>query len=319
MRILDLFSGMGGFSYGFLKASRKTGVPVEITAIDSWNYAIESISSNLRITAFRQDLTRYLPEGHYDIVIGGPPCRPWSALNVQKRGIRHPDYRLLSVFYENVFRLRPTVFIMENVPLLANDPAFERYVLKAEKNGYSVIFSVYRYSDFGAATRRRRLFVIGIMGSDAAGVVARLEMMKAPAKTVQEATWDLKDADGFPDHQWSHPRTIYKYYKKYKDGKFGWYILRWNEPAPSFGNVNKTYILHPEGTRVISAREAMRIMGFGDDYIFPPGVPLSAKYQMIADAVSPVFSEKLGVAVIEHLSSTAEMVGEKPEKLSMEI
>ncbi len=318
MQILDLFSGMGGFSYGFLKASRKTGVPVEITAIDSWKYAVESISRNLRVMAFRQDLNKYLPKGHYDIVIGGPPCRPWSALNVEKRGMLHPDYRLLSVFYRIVFRLRPAVFIMENVPLLVRDPAFEKYVLRAEKKGYSVSFSVYRYSDFGAATRRKRLFVIGIMGSDVTKVAGRLEMMKAQAKTVQEAIGDLKDPDSFPDHQWSHPRTIYRYYEKYKAGKFGWYILRWNEPAPSFGNVNKTYILHPEGTRVISAREAMRIMGFGDDYVFPPDVPLTAKYQMIADTVSPVFSEKLGVAVIEHLSSTG-MVEEKPEKLSMEI
>ncbi|MEM0143204.1 MAG: DNA cytosine methyltransferase, partial [Candidatus Parvarchaeum sp.] len=97
------------------------------------------------------------------------------------------------------------------------------------------------------------------------------------------------------DHEWPKLKTINKYKKYYRTGKFGWHVLNWNEPAPSFGNIMKTYILHPDSfeggdMRVISVREAMLLMGFPKDYHFPKGIGLGARYQMVADSVSPVFS-----------------------------
>ena len=57
----------------------------------------------------------------------------------------------------------------------------------------------------------------------------------------------------------------------------------------------KTYILHPNSfnggdTRVISVREALLLMGFPKSYHFPKGQGLCARYQMVADSVSPSFS-----------------------------
>lgn len=47
------------------------------------------------------------------------------------------------------------------------------------------------------------------------------------------------------DHTWPEFKTIHKYYKFYKTEKYGWYILKWDKPSPSLGNVTKTYVLHP--------------------------------------------------------------------------
>jgi len=47
---------------------------------------------------------------------------------------------------------------------------------------------------------------------------------------------------------------------------------------------------------VISVREALHIMGFPEEYKFPQ-VGLGARYQMVADAVSPVFSKVAAQAV----------------------
>ena len=48
-----------------------------------------------------------------------------------------------------------------------------------------------------------------------------------------------------PDHEWPQLRTIDKYRSYYESGKYGWSKLKYDEYAPSFGNVMKTYILHP--------------------------------------------------------------------------
>ena len=34
----------------------------------------------------------------------------------------------------------------------------------------------------------------------------------------------------------------------------------------------------------------MAIMGFGDDFMFPEGMGMSMRYQMVVDSVSPIFS-----------------------------
>ena len=103
----------------------------------------------------------------------------------------------------------------------------------------------------------------------------------------------------FPDHEWAHLKTIRKYRKYYKTGKYGWYKLNYYSPAPSFGNIMKTYTLHPKadifGTsdkwlRVLSVREVMSIMGFPESFRFPKHMGHTIKYQMIADVISPKFS-----------------------------
>ena len=104
-------------------------------------------------------------------------------------------------------------------------------------------------------------------------------------------------------------RTIGKYDDKYSSGKFGWHQLRWDETAPSFGHVGKTYTLHPDGKdgdrRVVSPREVMALLGFPDAFRFPSTVPRTSKYRMVADAVSPIFGRALATAITRSMSARA--------------
>jgi site-specific DNA-cytosine methylase len=90
--------------------------------------------------------------------------------------------------------------------------------------------------------------------------------------------------------------TIEKYRDRYESGRYGWKRLDWDVPAPSFGSVAKTYILHPDSwengrpARVLSVREVLSLLGFSRDFRFPPGTPLHHRYRMVANAVSPIFA-----------------------------
>ncbi len=142
-----------------------------------------------------------------------------------------------------------------------------------------------------------------------------LRGLRSAPNTVRSRIWELRGLEkaGQPDHVWPELNTIDRYRKMglYESGKYGWYKLNWDEPSPSFGNVMKTYILHPDSfnggqsTRVISIREALLIMGFDEQYTFPEGLGLGARYQMIADSVSPVFSRALAESVYRTLTSTS--------------
>jgi len=291
MKVLDLFCGMGGLTRGFEKAGFK------VVSVDISQYVEKTFKLNNKSKFINADLSEELIEGDYDVIIGGPPCKPWSSVNLVKRGKDHPDYCLISRFFQHIKYHLPKIFIIENVPPLGKDETFKKHADELKKYNYSTMSKVVMYSDYGAPTRRRRLITFGIKKGDASAFFQKLSKNKCSPKTVKDAIWKLRNLKkrAIPDHDWPELRTIKKYYRYYKTGKFGWYILKWNEAAPSFGNVMKTYILHPDAfngkpPRVISVKEALLIMGFDRKFRFPEDVGLGMKYQMIADAVSPSFS-----------------------------
>ena len=78
-----------------------------------------------------------------------------------------------------------------------------------------------------------------------------------------------------------------------------YYVLRWNEQSnliPAHLYKDGLRHIHPDGeqARSITVREAARLQGFPDDYVFIG--TLAEAYKMIGNAVPPVFSKKLAEA-----------------------
>ena len=294
IRVLDLFCGAGGFSLGF----KKQGFPIKGVDINPWSEKIFTLN---RIGDFeRKDLQSEHVKGNFNIVLGGPPCRPFSSVNLLKRGERHPNYPLVERYFDHISSIRPDLFFMENVPPVRNYKIFLDSVERIRKEGYYVEPHVIHYSEFGASTKRRRLIVFGGLNKELVQKIIRIfNERKREPKTVGDVIKKYEDIaeKGYPDHEWPHLKTIYKYKDKYESGQYGWYKLDYSQPSPSFGNVMKTYILHPNSdnngnpSRVISVREAMEIMGFPPEFHFPEKMGIGIRYQMVVDVVSPTISE----------------------------
>ena len=123
MRILDLFCGCGGFSLGF----RRVFPEAEIIGVDLDRWACRTYQRNRVGQAVRADV-RHLPirleQGLFDIIIGGPPCEPFSKVNRIKRGRKHPLWDLVLWFLYYVIAFHPKVWVMENVPDILKDPFY---------------------------------------------------------------------------------------------------------------------------------------------------------------------------------------------------
>jgi len=223
-------------------------------------------------------------------------------VNVTRRQGKHPDRHLLGCFFKHVLKIKPKIFLMENVPSVRNDGSYKFWTRKTAKDGYSLLARVIVYSDYGAPTSRKRLITVGVrkttLRADPEVFFRNLGQYRRKPVSVRKAIWWARKLDhgAYDNHVWSNLKTIGKYRDLYRTNKYGWYKLRYSDPSPSFGNILKTYILHPEAgrdgfpERVLSVREALCIMGFRKTFKLPRDLGLTKKYQMIADAVSPVVS-----------------------------
>jgi len=171
MKVVDLFSGCGGISYGL----EQQGFDVRI-GIDIDNSAIATFSGNhdqsVGLAADINVLTgeEILSEAQtprIDIVVGGPPCQGFSLSGARRH--RDPRNKLYLSFIRLVEELSPRVVIIENVPgmvSLYKGAAHREVVANLSSLKYTVTHKVLRASDYGVPQHRRRVFYVGIKGKE---------------------------------------------------------------------------------------------------------------------------------------------------------
>lgn len=199
MRLVDLFCGSGGFSRGAHQAGFDVAAAVDIDPIltSSYRYNFPNTELYLRDVAQLDGATLTgLAGGRIDGIFGGPPCQGFS--DIGRRDPTDIRRKLLGHFFRIVAEVEPTFFVMENVRgLLSSHSRGELdAALELVEDRYHVSEpTIWDASDFGAATRRKRVFVVGMHKDKASPVRPEdLSGWKKPAATVRDAISDLQAA-----------------------------------------------------------------------------------------------------------------------------
>lgn len=123
-KVLDLFSGAGGMSLGFIQ----TGKFHVAVAVEKHPHAQSTYKRNHKETVVLGDIleiTNYddfkSKFGDFDVIVGGPPCQGFSNANRQKNHIISQNNILVKKFVEVIENLKPIAFVMENVRMLRSE------------------------------------------------------------------------------------------------------------------------------------------------------------------------------------------------------
>lgn len=198
--VVSLFSGAGGFDWGFRQAGFTTQLAVEIEAAPAQTLAHNLDLHLVTPDTLTSDSTGIVIHGDVqavdfrrfahlqpDVVIGGPPCQDFSVMTGHKRkGIDGRRGTLYREFLRALMFLQPAMFVFENVPGLTsvNDgrtyqtirrdlQALEEYrhdtaargevVPDTPINNYVLLFEgVVDAPVIGVPQTRRRLIIVGI-------------------------------------------------------------------------------------------------------------------------------------------------------------
>ena len=208
MRVVNLFSGCGGFACGAEQEGFSVVLAIDNDAILSSSFRRNFPSAKFLLSDVSKidgDTIKNQVGIEVDGIIGGPPCQGFSVIG--RRNPEDPRRQLIWHFFRLVTEVMPRFFVMENVSGLGYSGSREvlEGALGLVSNAYWVLGPfILDASEFGAATKRRRLFVVGIhkRASDPM-VQSDLLGFRRRATTVSEAISDLKDAvfvsesDGF--------------------------------------------------------------------------------------------------------------------------
>ncbi len=198
--VIGLFSGAGGLEIGAEWAGADVRLCVEIDPVacqtlrlnPTWHRGVvlEADVTKLDGAGLRKmaGLSRHEP----CLVIGGPPCQPFSKLSywtdsgedsryrrARARGEKaerpapiteaRPDARrsLVDEFWRLVLETRAEGFLFENVPSIThprNKAVLDRLIESAESAGYGVLFLRVNAVEYGVPQCRHRVVLLGLRG-----------------------------------------------------------------------------------------------------------------------------------------------------------
>lgn len=233
MKLVDLFSGCGGFSLGAHQAGFRVTAAFDNDPILASSYAYNFPNTRMvfeDVSKLSGAAVRRAAGGHVDGVFGGPPCQGFS--DIGKRHPEDPRRELVGHFFRVVREVRPSFFVMENVRGLAYSDS--RKVLddglRLMEDEYAILGpQIWDAAQFGAATKRARLFIIGVHKDDGDALAPDdiTAQQKTPA-TVRAAISDLQGAealgneDGFDVWRITRLGRPYEYARSLRspDGRF---------------------------------------------------------------------------------------------------
>ena len=279
-----------------------------------------------------------LSRGDCDLVVGGPPCQGFSRQRRGTTEDARND--LVHEFLRLVIEIEPRMFLMENVGALggprgrAHLPAL---LDTAEAAGYRVQKRVLDAAEYGVPQRRRRLFLVGErVDREARFVFPSPTHRDGAFLTVRQAIADLPSpmtdparAALIPNHGMDNISPLNRRRISHVPEGGGradippelrlpchaldvdtvghravYGRLSWDRPSGTIttkcNSFTRGRFAHPSEDRNISMREAARLQGFPDEFVFLGG-KVDVAHQ-VGNAVPPPLARQLGLALIAALT-----------------
>lgn len=219
-KVIDLFCGIGGFSYGF-EMTKKFEV---VIGADIWNVALNTFKTNHKNTKLiNEDLTKMDEhfwdeyKGKIDVIIAGPPCQGFSMSGKRQVGDKRNS------LFEEVVRItsvvQPKYVVIENVVGLLSMKNSEgqdiKELIKSEFNnlGYNAQYKVLNAAEYGVPQARKR--VVFLISKDYPLVYPKPYLDEKHFVTVGDALGNV-DPDG---DEYLEAKTSYQKLMKGKTNK----------------------------------------------------------------------------------------------------
>jgi DNA (cytosine-5)-methyltransferase 1 len=167
-KAIDLFSGCGGFSYGFQQAGFHVVLGVDNTEVALKTFKVNHDNSSTMLLDLHSDesinkIVENVSEQEIDVIIAGPPCQGFSLTG--SRNSNDERNSLFQAVFKLAERIKPQALIIENVPGLLRlyDGKAERQIREECKRlNYTCNPKILFAPDYGVPQIRKRVFFVAL-------------------------------------------------------------------------------------------------------------------------------------------------------------
>lgn len=256
-RVVDLFCGAGGSTVGWKDA----GYDV-VLGVDHSQAALATYRANHGHDIRKLDLrhvehaARIIASYRPDIIVGSPPCTDFSPAGKRVEGAAA---NLTRSFAEIVARVLPRVFVLENVSQVRRSRAYADACAILTRAGYGLSVAILDASRCGVPQRRRRLFLVGMLGAPDGWADL------AQGLAVEPLSLRAAFGSAFPAHHYRHPcnskrRAIFSAEEPSPT------IRGTSRPVPPGYKRREGDTAPPGKVRALTSRERAAIQSFPADY-----------------------------------------------------
>jgi DNA (cytosine-5)-methyltransferase 1 len=338
--VVDIFCGIGGFTYGLQQAGLSVVAGIDSDA--SCEYAYELNNNALficrNVEKFKgRDIIRLLDGYDVKMLVGCAPCQPFSHHQKDKKNReKHKDWRLLYQYARLIRETKPDVVAMENVPELENERVFADFIKTLEDEHYFVNYQIVSAADYGVPQRRRRLILLASVFKP----IKLIEKTHEKYVTVRDTIYGLPEIEAgvknsddrlhvanalseknlkrircsVPGGTWRDwPEELVANCHKGKTGRtypsvYG--RMKWDDLSPTittqFTCFGTGRFGHPCQDRALTLREGALIQTFPMAYSFVPDdreVLIKIVARQIGNALPPRLAEIIGISIQRHLNN----------------
>jgi DNA (cytosine-5)-methyltransferase 1 len=292
--VIDLFAGCGGLSLGFESVGFKT-IGYEILADASATY-----NKNLIGNCYNEEITleTIFPNG--DVLIGGPPCQPFS-VGGKQLGLK--DSRDgFPLFLNAIEKINPEIIVIENVRglLFKNKWYLNQILNEITELGYEINYRLLNAKNFGVPQNRERVIIL------ASKKTINFPAIHNKFVTAGHAVSDLIEI--MPENPRFLTSNMDKYIAKYEKASkcIKPRDLYLDQPARTLtcrnlagatGDMHRIK-LKDGSRRRLTTREAARLQSFPDWFEFTGNE--TGIFNQIGNAVAPLFARELALKVKEY-------------------
>ena len=304
----ELFGGAGMLGAAFLKYFKIA------VAIEKDRDACKTYRQNINTHVLNEDICKIDKTViQSPIIIGGPPCQGFSNNNRVTNYLDNSKNLLMLEYIKCVQQNKNCkVFLIENVPqmLTCGNGQFRKEIFE-KLNDFEISYGILNSADFGTPQIRKRAIVIG-------SKIGKITLPKPlfnknNYRTVWDAFRDFKsDLANALDVTVPSEETKLKMSYIPQDGNVldipieirpnsvhsnVYKRLSWFKPSITIANFRKANIMPPEGNQILSVRQAARLQGMPDEFVFLGN--LSSKQQQVSNGVP----FELGIAIARKILS----------------
>lgn len=293
--VLDLFAGCGGLSLGF-EANGFSTIGYEMN-----ENAVRTYNENLIGNCIQKKLEIGEDYPQANIIIGGPPCQPFSVRGKQSGLDDSRDG--FPIFLDAVERISPDLCLFENVRgmLFRNKHYLDEILYRLDKYGYFVYFALLNAKYYEVPQNRERVIVVGSKKTFSFPSKGRVSF------TAGDAVYDLIDQE--VEDRLFLTKSMDDYIKRYEIASkcINPRDLHLDRPARTLtcrnlaGSTSDMHRIKLQNNkrRRLTIHEAARLQSFPDWFVFH-GSEFEI-FQQIGNAVAPMFAYHIAKQIKKYI------------------